>query len=200
MKKKLKPYNKKTVVIRCVTIALAFVLLGYVSYCLGGSQSAADILSENGGADKFENVDTLKHAGTTFEVFAKTVDDGNGSSELLVFCNPKCFGIDIKNRYSYYANASYPKDEVGTFFIKCTGDDGADGWAAYLYSLNTVKLAKVSCTYTYKGLEKTEEFEVSPSNCFVKRIDLSADYSKIYTVTGYDSDGNEVYSRQLNDK
>lgn len=192
--------SKKPIMILSVVAVLAIALTGYISYCLGGSQSAADILSENGGADKFEKVDTLKHAGTTFEVFAKTVDDGNGSSELLVFRNPKCFGIDIKNRYSYYANASYPKDEVGTFFIECTGDDGTDGRVAYLYSLNTVKLAKVSCTYTYKGLEKTEEFEVKPNNCFVKRIDLSNEYSKIYTVTGYDSDGNEVYSRQLNDK
>ena len=180
--------SKKPIMILSVVAVLAIALTGYISYCLGGSQSAADILSEN------------KHAGTTFEVFAKTVDDGNGSSELLVFRNPKCFGIDIKNRYSYYANASYPKDEVGTFFIECTGDDGTDGRVAYLYSLNTVKLAKVSCTYTYKGLEKTEEFEVKPNNCFVKRIDLSNEYSKIYTVTGYDSDGNEVYSRQLNDK
>lgn len=192
--------SKKPIMILSVVAVLAIALTGYISYCLGGSQSAANILSENGGADKFEKVDTLKHAGTTFEVFAKTVDDGNGNSELLVFRNPKCFGIDIKNRYSYYANASYPKEEVGTFVIKCTGDDGADGWVAYLYSLNTAKLAKVSCTYTYKGLEKTEEFEVKPSNCFVKRIDLSNEYSKIYTVTGYDSDGNEVYSRQLNDK
>ena len=192
--------NKKSIMILLVVAVLVIVLTGYISYCLGGSHSAADALSENGGAEKFEKVDTLKHAGTTFEVFAKTVDDGNGSSELLVFRNPKCFGIDIKNRYSYYANASYPKDEVGTFFIECTGDDGADGRVAYLYSLNTVKLAKVSCTYTYKGLEKTEEFDVDPNSCFVKRIDLSADYSKIYTVTGYNSDGAEVYSRQLNEK
>jgi len=192
--------KKKNSVIIVLAVALALVLVGYVSYCLGGSHSAADALSENGGADKFEKVDTLKHGGTTFEVFAKTADDENGSSELLVFRNPKCFGINIKNRYSFYANTAYPKNEVGTFFIEYTGDDGTDGWAAYLYSLNTAKLAKVSCTYTYNGLEKTEEFDVDPNGYFVKRIDLSNKYSEIYSITGYNSDGVEVYSRHLNEK
>lgn len=192
--------NKKLVAILCMVVALVIVLVGYVSYCFGGSQSAADALSENGGADKYEKVDTLKHGGVTFNVFAKTADDGNGSSELLVFRNPKCFGIDIKNRYSYYANTAYPKDEIGTFFIECTDGDGKEGRAAYLFSLNTARLAKVSCTYTYNGLEKTEEFDVDPNGYFVKRIDLSNDNSDIYTVTGYNSDGAEVYSRQLNEK
>lgn len=46
--------NKKSIVILSVIAVLAIALTGYISYCLGGSMTEADILSENGGADKFK--------------------------------------------------------------------------------------------------------------------------------------------------